>query len=129
MNETQARRFLASLAKAPELEAGAVIRISFDDCRVDFTPAPDTLSWRCRLIPPGADKTGTPVLDKEVLGMLLEVNAMGNAAVFTLSDTDELLLRGCTLINGLTEDALVAQIGEFIDHAEYWKKQLAVLEG
>ena len=61
--------------------------------------------------------------------MLLEVNAMGYAAAFTLTDTGELLLRGCILLNGLTEDALVTQIGEFIDNAEYWQQQLAMLEG
>ena len=129
MNEAQARRYLASLANASELETSDIIRISFDDCRVDFTPVPDTLSWRCRLSLPGADMTGTPGLDKDVLGMLLEVNAMGYAAAFTLTDTGELLLRGCILLNGLTEDALVTQIGEFIDNAEYWQQQLAMLEG
>ena len=129
MNETQARRYLASLARVPELETGDVIDILFDDCRVEFTPAPDNLSWNCRLFPSAGDMTSTPVLDKDILGVLLEVNGMGHAATFAMTDAGELLLRGSTLLNGLNEDALSAQIAEFIDYVEYWQQQMSQLAG
>ena len=125
MNEAQARRYLASVAQSPGLETGAVIGLSIDDYRVDFTPAPDSLSWSCRLVLPGADNSpGAAGLDKAILGMLLEVNGMGHGAAFAMTDTGDLLLRGRTLLNGLTEAVLAGQIGEFIDYVEYWQQQL-----
>ncbi len=130
MNEAQARRYLASLAKVPGLETGAAIGLSIDGCRVEFTPAPDNLAWSCRLDMPGADNmTETAVPGKDILGILLEVNGMGHAATFAMTDTGELLLRGGTLLNGLDEDVLDAQIGEFIDYVEYWQQQLVKLAG
>ena len=51
MNEAQARRYLASLANASELETSDIIRISFDDCRVDFTPVPDTFVLALQIEP------------------------------------------------------------------------------
>ena len=128
MNEAQVRRYLALLAKAPELEAHAVIRIDFDGCPVEFQPESLSLSWRCLVLQSGADNPeGTSGLHKAELGMLLEANAMGRAATFAMNEAGGLLLRGSTMLNGLTEDALTAQLAEFIDYVEYWQQQLAEL--
>ena len=126
MNETQARRYLASLAKTPELENGDIISISFDGCRVDFTSSQDALSWHCRVFPPAGAVTGSvPDLGKDLLGILLEANGLGSAAAFSMNAAGEMLVRGSTLLDGLTEEMLAAQVAEFIDYAEYWQQQLA----
>ena len=128
MNENQVRRYLASLAKDPKLQDATVIRLDFDDYPVEFQPAAHTLSWRCPVFQPGADNPeGTSGLDKAVMEMLLEANAMGCAATFAMNKAGGLLLRGRTMLNGLTEDALAAQLAEFIDYVEFWQQQLAEL--